>query len=177
MSTVLGVTCAGGVVLAGDRVVATGGQVRSRSRRHVFDLGRAGVAVVGADVDRFADRLDGEVRAYRTERGSLGIDPFARLASDLAAAFDVSAVLAAPDDGGVGLRAVTPDGGVTTDEMSAFGSGASVALGVLEAGHDPDATLDAVTTLVRDALSTAAERDAGTGTEIDSYRLPARDDP
>jgi proteasome beta subunit len=46
-----------------------------------------------------------------------------------------------------------------------------VALGVLEAGHDPDATLDEAATLGRDALSAAAERDAGTGTDLDSYRL------
>jgi proteasome beta subunit len=173
MSTVLGVACAGGVVLAGDRVAVSRGQVRSRSRRHVFDFGRAGAAVVAGDVDGFVDRLEGDVRAYRTERGDLGIDPFTRLASDLADEFDASAVLAAPDDGGPCLRAVTADGGVATDDVAAFGSGASVVLGALEAGHDPAATLDEATTRARDALSAAAERDAGTGTEFDVYRLPA----
>ncbi|WP_049937516.1 Ntn hydrolase family protein [Haloplanus natans] len=172
MSTVLGVACAGGVVLAGDRVAVYRGQVRSRSRRHVFDFGRAGAAVVAADVDGFADRLAGDVRAYRTERGDLGIDPFTRLASDLADEFDASVVLAAAD-GGPCLRAVTANGGVATDDVAAFGSGTSVVLGALEAGHDPDATLDEATTLARDALSAAAERDAGTGTEFDVYRLPA----
>jgi len=173
MSTVLGVACAGGVVLAGDRVAVSQGQVRSRSRRHVFDFGRVGAAVMAADVDGFADRLSGDVRAYRTERGDLGIDPFTRLASDLADEFDASTVLAAPGDDGPCLRGVTADGGVTTDDVAAFGSGASVALGALEAGHDPDATLDETTALARDALSAAAERDAGTGTEFDVYRLPA----
>ena len=173
MSTVLGVACAGGVVLAGDRVAVSQGQVRSRSRRHVFDFGRVGAAVMAADVDGFADRLAGDVRAYRTERGDLGIDPFTRLASDLADEFDASTVLAAPGDDGPCLRGVTADGGVTTDDVAAFGSGASVALGALEAGHDPDATLDETTALARDALSAAAERDAGTGTEFDVYRLPA----
>jgi len=170
MSTVLGVACAGGVVLAGDRVAVTDGHVRSRSRRHVFDFGSVGAAVVGGDVDGFADRLESEVRTYRTERGDLGIDPFTRLASDLAAEFEVSALLAARDDDPA-LRAVTADGSVTTDDVAAFGSGASVALGALEAGHDPDATLDAATTLLRDAIDAAAERDAGTGSEIDVYRL------
>jgi proteasome beta subunit len=173
MSTVLGVACAGGVVLAGDRVAVTDGQVRSRSRRHVFDFGSVGTAVVGGDVDGFVDRLESEVRTYRTERGDLDIEPFARLASDLAADFDVSALLAASDDGHPALRAVAADGGVTDDDVAAFGSGAAVVLGVLEAGHDPDATLDGATTLARDALSTAAERDGGTGTDYDSYRLSA----
>ena len=174
MSTVLGVSCAGGVVLVGDRVVANGGHVRSRSRRHVFDFGRVGVGVVGADVDGFVDRLEGELRTYRTERGDLDIEPFARVASDLAPEFDAAVLLAARDaDGRPALRAVATDGGVTADDVAAFGSGASVALGALEAGHDPDATLDEAAALAHDALSAAAERDAGTGIELDSYRLSA----
>jgi proteasome beta subunit len=174
MSTVLGVACAGGVVLAGDRVVASGGHVRSRSRRHVFDFGSVGASVVAADVDGVADRLESEIRTYRTERGDLTVEPFARMASDLAAEFDAAVLLAARDgDGRPALRAVAADGGVTADDVAAFGSGAAVALGTLEAGHDPGATLDEAAALLRNALSAAAERDAGTGTERDSYRLSA----
>jgi len=172
MSTVLGVACAGGVVLAGDRVAVADGQVRSRNRRHVFDFGPVGAAVVGADVDGFADHLEGDVRAYRTERGDVRIDPLARMASDLAVTFDVSVVVATDDDG-PNLRAVTADGSLTDDDVSAFGSGASVALGALEAGYDAAATLDEATTLARDALAAAAERDPGTGTDVDVYRLSA----
>ncbi|WP_248895566.1 hypothetical protein [Haloplanus halobius] len=173
MSTVIGVACAEGVVLAGDRLAVTDGHVRSRSHRHVFEFGEAGAAIVGApgDVDAFADRLDAEIRSYRTERGQLRIDPFARLASDLADDRGVSGVVAAPDaDGEPALRSITP-GSVTEDDVAAFGSGASVALGVLEAGHDPDASLDDAAELTRRALDAAAERDAGTGDDIDTYRL------
>jgi proteasome beta subunit len=137
----------------------------------VFDFGPVGAAVVGADVDGFADRLEGDVRAYRTERGDVRIDPLARMASDLAVEFDVSGVVAADD--GPHLRAVTADGSLTDDDVSAFGSGASVALGALEAGYDAAATLDEATTLVRGALTAAAERDPGTGTDLDLYRLSA----
>lgn len=172
MSTVLGVACADGVVLAGDRIAVTDGHVRSRSRQHVFDFDGVGTAVVGTDVDGFADHLDGELRAYRTERGTIRIDPVARLASDLAAEFGVSAVVAARDDDDQPqLRSVTSDGGVTDDDLVAFGSGAAVALGTLEASHDPEATLDDAAALAREALSAAAERDAGTGDEHDLYRL------
>jgi proteasome beta subunit len=173
MSTVLGVACGDGVVLAGDRLVTSDGHVHSRSRRHVFDFGAVGAAVVDGDVDGFVDRLEAEIRAYRTERGDPEVDPVVRMASDLAAEFGVSALLAARTDGRPALRAVAADGGVTDDDVAAFGSGASVALGALEAGHDPDATLDAAAALARDALSAAAERDAGTGSELDRYRLPA----
>lgn len=173
MGTVIGVRCAGGVVLAGDRVAVNQGHVRSRTRQHVFDFGAVGAAVVGADVDGFADRLESELRTYRTERGAVRIDPLARMASDLAVEFGVSALVAGRGDDAPHLRSVTADGSTTDDEMAAFGSGASVALGALEAGHDPDATLDDAETLARDALRAAAERDAGTGDDVDTYRLSA----
>jgi proteasome beta subunit len=174
MSTVVGVASAGGVVVAGDRLVVAGGHVRSRSHPHVFDFGTVGAAAVGdaSAVDGFADRLDVELRRYRTERGTVGIDPLTGLAADLAAEFGVSALVAARDDAGrPRLGSIDPDGGVTTDDLAAHGSGAAVALGSLEAGHDPDATLEAVETLARAALAVAAERDAGTGADVDVYRL------
>ncbi|AZH26978.1 20S proteasome subunit A/B [Haloplanus aerogenes] len=174
MSTVLGVTCAGGVVLAGDRVAVSQGHVRSRSRQHVFDFEGVGAAVVGSDVDGFADRLESDLRTYRTERGEVHVDPLTRMASDLATEFDVSVLVAGYDDGGTPqLRSITADGSSTDDDLAAFGSGAPVALGALEASHDPDATLDDAETLARGALHAAAERDAGTGDDIDSYGLPA----
>ncbi|WP_435067782.1 hypothetical protein [Haloplanus sp. C73] len=173
MSTILGLSVAGGVALAGDRVVTSGGHVRG-TRTHVFDFDTLGVAAVGDDVDGFVDRLENEIRSYRTERGPVRIIPFARMASDLAAEFDVSALVAAPDESGDPcLRSVAADGSVTDDAVAAFGSGTSLALGALEAGHDPDATLDAAVTLARDALASAAERDPGTGDDVDVYRLSA----
>jgi proteasome beta subunit len=174
MGTVVGVTCADGVVIVGDRVVTRGSRIRSRSHPHVFDFRAVGVAAVGdvSGVDEFADRLDGGIRRYRTERGAVGIDPLARLAADLAAEFGVSALAAARDDAGQPcLRSLDAEGGVTGDELVAHGSGASVALGALEAAHDPDAGLTAAETSARDALVATAERDPGTGTELDVYRL------
>ncbi|SEA23341.1 proteasome beta subunit [Haloplanus vescus] len=173
MSTVLGLACVDGVVLAGDRLHATDGHVRG-TRRHVFEFDSVGVAAVGDDVDGFVDRLEAECRSYRTDRGAVRIVPFARMASDLAAEFGVSALVAAPDEAGTPrLRAVASDGSVTDDDVAAFGSGASLALGALEASHDPESTLDAAVTLARDALDSAATRDAGTGDEVDLLRLPA----
>jgi proteasome beta subunit len=174
MSTVIGVACTDGVLLAGDRVVAADGRIRSRERRHVFDFGSVGVAAVGRDVDGFADRLDADLRSYRMDRGTVGIGPLSRIAADLAAEFDAAGVLAARDDHGrPRLRSVGEDGSLTDDALAAFGDGAPVVLGALEAGYDPDASLDAVATLVDDAFAAAAERDGGTGTELDRYRLSA----
>jgi proteasome beta subunit len=174
MSTVAGVACTGGVVLAGDRVVASEGRIRTRSRRHVRDFESLGVAVVCRDVEGFADRLDTEIRAYRADRGTPRIGAAARLVGDVATDFDAAVLVAARnDEGRPRLRSVDPDGGITEEKIAALGSGAAVALGGLEAGHDPEATLDDAVTLARDAIAAAAERDTGTGAEVDTYRLPA----
>jgi proteasome beta subunit len=174
MSTVVGVACAGGIVLAGDRVVADQDRVRTRSRQHVHEFEGVGVAVVADDVEGFSDRLDAAIRAYRTERGTPLIDAAARLVGDVADAFDAVALVAARDDDGrPALQSVDPGGGTTAADVAAFGSGAALALGGLEAGYVPDASLDDAATLARDAIVAAAERDPGTGAEVDTYRLPA----
>jgi proteasome beta subunit len=172
MSTVVGIACAGGVVLAGDRVVASAGRVRSRSRRHVHDLDGAGVGVVCDDVSGFVARLEGDVRSYRTERGRLALDTLARLAAERVPAFGATALVTAPVDDRPGLRSIDAGGGVTDEPFATIGSGAGVALGSLEAGYDAVATLDDAEALAREAFETTAARDAGTGTLEDVYRLP-----
>jgi len=174
MATILGVEVDGGAVLAGDRLRTEGGTVRSENERHVFDFGEAGAAAVGdaGDVDEFERRLRSEVSDHETQHGDpMRITRLANVAADLAGELGVEAVVAARDESGVPrVRAVGADGGVLTDPAAAFGSGAQFAVGVLD-GADRDVSLDAGEQLLRDALDTAAERDTGTGGDVDAYRL------
>ncbi|NEU58158.1 20S proteasome subunit A/B [Halorussus sp. MSC15.2] len=175
MATIVGVAVDGGVVLAGDRRLTRGGTVSSERKRHVFDFGAVGAAAVGeaGGIDEFRRQLDSEVRSHETEQGDpMGIDRFASVASDLAAAEGVEAVVAARDDGVPRVRGISSDGGVITDDAVAFGSGAQLALGVLE-GREAGLGVDDAEELVRDAVETTADRDTDTGAEIDTYRLPA----
>ena len=174
MSTVLGIECAGGTVLAGDRTRAEGGTVTSKRVRHVFDFGDAGVAAVGNDVDAFARQLESELDAYRTERDEeIRIDPLERIAADVlgdVSRLDGAIVSARDEDGRARLREIGPRGEATPQERVAVGSGAQLAYGQLEAA-DLDVGLDAAASLARDILATVAERDGGTGGEIDLWRL------
>jgi proteasome beta subunit len=178
MSTVIGIECAGGVVLAGDRTETRGGSITSTSKDRVFDLGRVGAAVVGASggIDEFERRLDAERREYETDRGSLRIDALERIASDLASELDVSALVAGlDDDGAARLRQVSADGGTIDDPTAALGSGAELAYGGLE-GVDADASLDEAAEAAREIMATVAERDTETGEETDLYRLSSGSD-
>lgn len=177
MSTVIGIECAGGVVLAGDRTLIRGGSVASRSKQRVFDLGDVGAAVVGESggIDEFERRLDAERREYETEGRALSIDPLERIASDLAGELSVEALVAGRDEEGVArLRTVGGDGGTLDDPTAALGSGAELAFGQLE-GVDADATLDEAESTAREIVATVAERDGETGEEADVYRLSSEE--
>lgn len=173
MSTVIGIECTDGVVLAGDRTLVRGGSVASKSKQRVFDLGGAGAAVVGdaSGIDEFERRLDAERREYETDRGPLRIDPLERIASDLAAELGVEVLVAGLDEGGdARLRAVGGDGAALDDPTAALGSGAEVAYGGLE-GVDADASLDEAESSAREVMAAVAERDGETGDEVDVFRL------
>ena len=173
MSTIAGVECAGGAVLAADRTVARGGSVASREKERTFDLDGCGAVALGDDVDAFGRELENEVRSYTTDRGDeMRMTPFASVASDLAESHGVEAILAARDGDGVArIRAVDASGGVVEDPVAARGSGAAFALGQLEGLDAADLSLDEAVTEVTGLFAAVAERDAETGDEIDVYSL------
>jgi proteasome beta subunit len=177
MATIVGIECADGVLLAGDRTLTTDGTVRSTDKRHVFDYGAVGAAAAGeaGALDTFSRELAAEIREYRTERSvPVRIDPLARMASSLSASTGTEALVAAPDAGGAPrLRVVYADGSVVDDDRGALGSGAALALGQLDAAGE--VTLAGAADLVDDLFAAVAERDPGTGTDVDVYRLAAED--
>ncbi|MFB6305302.1 MAG: hypothetical protein ABEH47_09055 [Haloferacaceae archaeon] len=169
MATIAGVECRDGALLVADRVRTRGGRVVSRDADHLVDLGAVGAASVGGDPDRFADELEASVRSYRLERDEPGIDAMTRLVAD-ALGRDGAALVAARDgDGEPRVRAVDADGELPADPVAARGSGAEYILGGL--GFEDPPRLDAATDAVEAAFAAAAERDPGTGTDLDRYRL------
>lgn len=178
MATIAAVRCRDGVVVAGDRLVARDGSVASRNRPHVLDpTPDVGAAAVGRDVDRFADRLAGELRSYRFESDDVSLEALERVASDVARDATVDALVATRDETGrAALRAVSSDGSTLSDPPMAFGSGTALVLGSLEAADLETLSLSAAEALVREAFESAAERDPDTGSEVDVWTLEDEDD-
>lgn len=171
MATIAGVACRDGALLVADRVRTREGRVLTRDADHLVDLGAVGAATVGGDPDRFADDLDAAVRSYRLERDEAGprIDAFARMAGE-ALGRDAAAVVAARDgDGRPRVRAVDEGGELPADPVAVRGSGAAFVLGGLDVGAEP--TLDDAADALASAFAAAAERDPGTGDDLDRYRL------
>jgi proteasome beta subunit len=173
MSTIVGLDCTDGVLLAADRLLVQHGTVESTSKRRLFVVDDAvGAVCVGpaGGIDEFGRRFEREVRSYRTERDEMGIDPLATRVSSLAADEGVDVVVATRDEDGVArLRAVGRDGSTLDDSPVVRGSGAQLLLGALGVeGGD----LDTVESAVRTAFESVADRDPKTGAEVDVWRLP-----
>lgn len=175
MSTIVGVETDTGAALAADRSSVTEGTVGGSVDR-VFEFEAAGAAAVGdpGDVASFGRRLRSELDRERLERDRpVDADRVARVAADLAASKGVKAIVAARDDDGEArLRTVDASGGVLEDTVAAGGTGAQLALGILEDTADRDDPEERV----RDALELVAERDAETGDAVDTYSLDSRDE-
>ena len=171
MGTIAGVECRDGALLVADRVRTAAGRIRTRDADHLVDLGSAGAASVGGDPDRFADELAAAVRSYRLERDGSGprIDALARMTAATLGRDGVAVVAARDDDGRPRVRAVDGDGETPADPVAVRGSGAALVLGGLDVGDAP--TLDDAADALASAFAAAAERDPGTGDDLDRYRL------
>jgi proteasome beta subunit len=167
VATIVALDCLDGVLLAGDRLVVEGETVVG-TRRHVFDFDGVGAAAVGDDPDSFRRRLDAAIREYAVERGEPGVEAVSRMAVDIADEASVEAIVAASDVAGR-ATARSVDRGVLEERVAARGSAASLVLGQLEAVGEVDVA--AAESEVRRAFRAAAARDAGTGEEIDVWRL------
>ncbi len=178
VGTILGIETTAGVVLAGDRRYTHDGTTASDGVQRVHDFDRAGVAAVGdpGSIRKFASRVESELRSYETERDeSMALDRLAHTTADVAADEGVDAIVAGRTaDGNAELREVGNDGGVLATEATARGSGAAVAVGLLESGPDAE-ELDDVEAFARETMATVANRDARTGSDVDVYRLPSVD--
>jgi|AntRauTorcE11898_2_1112593.scaffolds.fasta_scaffold03192_7 proteasome beta subunit len=170
MPTVVAFETDRGAVVAADRLVVADGTVSSKGAERIADFGDCGGAAV-SDPDRFRRELDGERRSYETDHGeNPRIEPFTRIASDVAADVGTDAAIAARDeDGDAQVRAVYADGSVIEDARVALGTGAEVAYGRLEAGVPAD--LDEAATFARELIEGVAERDTRTGDEADVWTL------
>jgi 20S proteasome alpha/beta subunit len=173
MATIVGIEADGGGTIAGDRLLTRGGTVESEDKRHVFDFGDVGAASVGdsGGIDEFRRRLESEVESHETEHGeAMDLTRLASIASDIAADEGVEAIVVGRDDGAASIRGIGSDGSVLSDDVVAFGSGAQVAIGVLE-GREDGIEVDDAEELARDAVETASDRDTDTGADVDTYRL------
>jgi proteasome beta subunit len=173
--TVVGLVYREGVVLAAERRVAFGRFVVSRAVKKVFKVNeRVGAACAGmvGDMQVLVRQIQaiGAVKQLETSvaPSAKGI---AKLMSNLMFALRLTPlftqVIVGGFDGQPQLYILDPIGSVIPDLYAAVGSGAEVAMGVLEAGYRKDLTEQDAVQLAIDALKAASRRDAASGDGAD----------
>ena len=176
-ATAVGVKAKGGVVLAADKRMSYGGFIVSRNAKKVFVINdRVGIAIAGfyADISGLSRLLEAEVRYYESiNNRRMPLRSVAKLLSTILYSskilpFYVEAIVGGIDyDEKPRIYVLDPVGAVTEEDFVATGTGATMALGVIESLYKPDMTVEQAEELVSKAMRAAMSRDSGSGDGMD----------
>ncbi len=175
-ATAVGIRVNDGVVLAAEKRVSYGGFVMSKSARKVFLItGRLGIACAGlfADLQAVGRMLEAEVRFYEVSlKKTMKTAAAAKLLANILYSYKLfplisETLVGGVDEEGPHLFVLDPVGSVIEDDYAAVGSGAPIAIGVIEDEYRRDASLDEAKQLAIKAIKVAMERDASSGDGID----------
>jgi proteasome beta subunit len=180
-ATAVGIKAIDGVVLAADKRMSYNGFVMSRNVRKVFVINdRIAVAVTGfyADISGLQRMMEAEIRYYEMENNRrLPLKAVAKLLSSILYSykftpFYVETIVGGIDsDGEPKIYVLDPVGAITEEKFIATGSGATLALGVIESEYKDDINLERAADLALRAMRAAIGRDAGTGDGIDIVKV------
>ncbi|QIW23160.1 archaeal proteasome endopeptidase complex subunit beta [Sulfolobus sp. S-194] len=174
-ATALGIKLNDGIILAAERRLSYGSFVLSRSAKKVFKIGRFGIAGAGimGDIQTLTRLMNVEIKYYEMYNNKpISVKAAAKLLSVILyqykwTPFISELLFGGVDDEGPKLFVLDPIGSLIEDNYAAVGSGARVAIGVLESEYDPSMSLDKGKEIVLKALKAAIERDVTSGDGID----------
>ena len=175
-ATTVGVVCSDGVILASEKRVSYGGLVLSRAGKKVFKIAdHIGSACAGlvSDMQMLIREVAFYANLFRLEaRRPIGVRAAAKVMSNLLFSRRLvplltQTIVGGIDDEGPSLYVLDVLGSVIPDKYAAVGSGAEIALGVLEEGYKDGLTLEEGKNLVVRAIKSAVSRDTMSGDGID----------
>jgi len=181
-ATTIGLVCRDGVVLASEKRVSWGRLVMSRSGRKVFKLTpNIGLAFAGLVSDMQA--LAREAGAYATlfnleNTRPITVRAMSKLISNILFQRRLFPLLMETLVGGVdgegpAVYALDPVGSVIPDKFVSAGTGAPIAMGLLEANYKEDMDLEAGAELALQAIKSAVARDVVSGDGVDMLLIKA----
>jgi proteasome beta subunit len=175
-ATTVGVVCKDGVILAAERRVTYGYFVMSKSGKKVFKIAeKIGAACAGivADMQILTREVGAYLNLYSYEREqSVTVRTAAKLMSSMLFErryfpYLAQTIVGGVDEAGPKLFVLDPLGSVIEDKFTAIGSGAEIAMGLLETDYKDAMAVDDAKGLVRKAVKAASSRDIGSGEGID----------
>jgi proteasome beta subunit len=175
-ATTIGIVCKGGVILASEKRITWGNMLTSRGGMKVFKLNeRIGLAFAGLVSDMQA--LAREAAAYATlyeldNNRRISVKAMGKLISNML--FQrrmfpllMETIVGGFDEEGVSLMSMDPVGSLIPDPFITAGTGASIAMGVIEAEYKEGMSIDDGVLLVLKAIKAAVARDISSGDGVD----------
>jgi proteasome beta subunit len=175
-ATTIGMVCSDGVILASEKRVSYGYMVMSRVGKKVFRLtDRIGAACAGlvSDMQILVREVGAYANLFRMDAGRpMSVRSAAKVMSNLLfnrrlVPLITQTIVGGMDDEGPSLYVLDILGSVIPDKYAAVGSGAEIAVGVLEQGYkDGISTTEAKDLIIR-AIKSAISRDVMSGDGVD----------
>jgi len=175
-ATTIGVVCKDGVILASEKRVSYGYMVMSKTGKKVFEITETiGAACAGlvADMQILIRHMRANAQIYELEYGRrMSVRAAAKLMSNLLFQrrlfpYLTQTIVGGVDEDGPALYILDPLGSVIPDDYAAVGSGAEIAIGVLETRYKKDVTIAEGREFVEKALRSAIARDVASGNGMD----------
>ncbi|MCD6279030.1 MAG: archaeal proteasome endopeptidase complex subunit beta [Desulfurococcales archaeon] len=175
-ATAVGLRTENAVILAAEKRVSYGGFIMSRAGRKVFLIkDRYGVAFAGlfADIQTLRRLMNVEIHSYEIENGRpITVRSAARLLSVILYQYKLmpflsEVIFGGIDDEGIHLYVMDSLGSLIEDDYAAIGTGAPVAIGIIESRYKKDMKVEEAEQLVVDSVKAAISRDAVSGDGVD----------
>lgn len=175
-ATTVGIVCSDGVVLASEKRVSYGNFVLSRSGKKVFKVAdHIGAACAGlvSDMQILMREIGVYAALFKIETGRpISVKAAAKVMSNLLFSsrlipYITETIIGGIDDEGPSLYVLDLLGSTILDRYAAVGSGAEIAIGVLEGEYRDGITVEEGRELAIKAIKSAISRDAMSGDGID----------
>jgi proteasome beta subunit len=175
-ATTVGLVCSEGVILASEKRVSYGSFILSKGGKKVFKLtDNIGAACAGlvSDMQILVRDVEAYANLFRLDAGRpVSVRSAAKIMSNLLFSWRLiplltQTIVGGIDDEGASLYVLDVLGSLIPDKFAAVGSGAEIAIGLLEEGYREGMSLKEAKDLVVRAIKSALSRDVMSGNGID----------
>lgn len=178
----VGLKCSDGVVLAAEKRVSWGRMVMSRHGKKVFQITpKMGLAFAGmvSDMQALTREVTAYANLYNLEHNRMiTVRSMAKLISNMLfqrrmMPLLMETVVGGVDDAGPALFSMDPVGSLIPDPYITAGTGAPIAMGLLEAQFSEEMDVEAGAELALNAIRSAVARDVVSGDGVDMLLIRA----
>ena len=174
-ATTIGLVCSDGVILASEKRVAYGNIVLSKTAKKVFKItDRVGAACAGliSDMQVLTKQIAAHAKIFKFDTGKpMHVRAVAKATANVLFGRRFNPYITQTIVGGIDdepkIYVLDPVGSLIEDKYAAIGSGAEIAIGILESEYKPDITVKEGEELAVKTLKSAISRDVFSGNGID----------